>query len=109
MRETILHCDVHDGERLARAVAYLDPRAGWRELRVVLVSPSRARLEVGGPSAREPRFQEGEGYVVPALPVEFHFHGTCGTDFSRRGTLDLPEIERQAAQEHALYVPTMFL
>jgi N-acetylglucosamine-6-phosphate deacetylase len=104
-----LDCDVDDAGRMARAVAYLDPEDGWRDLRVAPVSGSRVRLEVGGPSPREPRLEDGEGYVVPAVPVEFHFHGTCETDFSRRGALDLPEIERQAAHEHALYVPTMFL
>ncbi len=56
-------------------------------------------------SARDVR----QGYLVNALPVEMHCHSLGSQDFSRFEDLDLHLLDREAAAEGVLCLPTLYL
>ncbi|MFC1417850.1 hypothetical protein [Streptacidiphilus cavernicola] len=52
---------------------------------------------------------DGAPYVVPALPVEVHCHGMGPIDFSDFAAIDLRELDKVAAAEGVLCIPTLYL
>jgi N-acetylglucosamine-6-phosphate deacetylase len=53
--------------------------------------------------------EAADHYYTPMLPVEVHCHGFGGVDFSEFATLDLELLDRQAAEEGVLVIPTLYL
>lgn len=53
--------------------------------------------------------REGASYFVPALPVEVHCHGMGHIDFSNFAEIDLKELDKVAASEGVLCIPTLYL
>ncbi|GAB7183420.1 hypothetical protein ATKI12_3251 [Kitasatospora sp. Ki12] len=51
----------------------------------------------------------GAPYVVPALPVEVHCHGIGDVDFSNFDEIDLYAVDKAAAAEGLLCIPTLYL
>lgn len=49
------------------------------------------------------------GYVVPTLPIEFHCHGIGAVDFSDIEHFDLEGVDRAAAAEGVLCIPTLYI
>ncbi|WP_433134484.1 hypothetical protein ACQPWW_22220 [Micromonospora sp. CA-240977] len=50
-----------------------------------------------------------EPYLVPSLPVEVHCHGLGTVDFSNFADIDLFAVDRHAASEGLLCIPTLYL
>ncbi|MCG5468933.1 hypothetical protein LADH09A_002834 [Micromonospora sp. LAH09] len=50
-----------------------------------------------------------EPYLVPSLPVEVHCHGLGTVDFSNFAEIDLYAVDRHAASEGLLCIPTLYL
>ena len=48
-------------------------------------------------------------YSTPLLPVEIHCHGYGSVDFSEFALLDLQSLEREAAADGVLVIPTLYL
>jgi N-acetylglucosamine-6-phosphate deacetylase len=48
-------------------------------------------------------------YFVPALPVEVHCHGMGPIDFSNFAEIDLQALDKVAAAEGVLCIPTLYL
>ncbi|MCX4692833.1 hypothetical protein [Streptomyces sp. NBC_01408] len=50
-----------------------------------------------------------ESYFTPSLPVEVHCHGLGDVDFSNFAEIDLFAVDKHAASEGLLCIPTLYL
>ncbi|MER6386546.1 hypothetical protein [Streptomyces sp. NPDC001250] len=85
------------------ANAWIDPRgtfAGPVQHKDGLITPGS--LTAAPLGATEP-------YLVPSLPVEVHCHGLGSVDFSNFAEIDLFEVDKHAASEGLLCIPTLYL
>lgn len=87
------------------STAFLDRSGVMRECSISSRGQDHLELRVG--RAIAPVLSNG--YVVPALPVEFHRHGVAAYDFSDFEFLDLRHINELAEREGALYVLSVSL
>ncbi len=85
------------------ANAWIDPRgtfAGPVQHKDGLVTPGALTAAPLG---------DTEPYLVPSLPVEVHCHGLGKVDFSNFAEIDLFEVDKHAASEGLLCIPTLYL
>ncbi|MEU2357493.1 hypothetical protein [Streptomyces misionensis] len=85
------------------ANAWIDPRGTFS-------GPVRHQdgLITPGPLTAAP-LGDTEPYLVPSLPVEVHCHGLGSVDFSNFAEIDLFEVDKHAASEGLLCIPTLYL